>query len=203
MSEGRTYGGRTASDRVSSRRKALLEAALDLLGDGSGVVTMTAVCERAGLTERYFYESFPNRDALLLTLLDQVADEVRTAVDAALSSPGTDQEELIRGALDALVGVLADDPRKGRFALVSSAQLPLLRQRRDALLDSFAGILIERTRRLYGARAWGPPDDRIEALLFVGGLAELLAAWLTGELRAARAEVVAAATRHFLATAHR
>jgi AcrR family transcriptional regulator len=203
MDEGRTYRGRTATERTSTRRAALLEAALDLLGDGGATVTMTAVCDRAGLTERYFYESFRNREELLLTLLDQVAEEVRVAVDEAVGDAEGDQADVSRRGLDALLGVLGDDPRKGRFALISSAQVPVLRERRAALLDGFAALLIERTRQMYGVRAWAPPDDRIEALLFVGGLAELLAAWLAGELDATRDQVMAAATRHFLATAHR
>ena len=164
---------------------------------------MTAICEHAGLTERYFYESFRHRDELLLALLDQVADEVRTAVEAATAATVEDPAELSRRGLQALMEVLGDDPRKGRFALIASAQLPVLRQRRADLLDGFAALLTERTREMYGSRAWGPPDDRIEALLFVGGLAELLAAWLAGDLDATREQVVDAAARHFRATAHR
>ena len=55
---------------------------------------------------------------------------------------------------------------------------------------------------LYGERAWSP-DDRIEPLLFVGGQAELQGARLSGRLDVEPDVIVEAATRHYLATAHR
>jgi len=203
MGEGRSYRGLSADERTSARRDALLDAALDLLGgDPPGNATMTAICERAGLTERYFYESFRTRDDLLTTLLDQVAGEILTRTVAVLDEEGR-PEELVRRSLEGLLDVLADDPRKGRFALVASLEVPVLRARRAALLADFEQLLADRTRKLYGDRAWVAPDDRIEALLFVGGLAELIGSWLSGSLEATREQVVAAAARHYEATAHR
>lgn len=202
---GRAYRGRSADERTAARRAALLDAALDLLGaDPARPATMTAVCEQAGLTERYFYESFRSREELLLALLDQVADEVLVGVTTALDAdPDARPEELVARGLDALLAVLADDPRKGRFALTASLEVPALRERRAQLLAGFEQMLAERTRAIYRDRAWVAPDDRIEALLFVGGLAELIAAWLAGTLEATRDQVVAAAARHYDATAHR
>ena len=201
--EGRSYRGVSAGERTAARRAALLDAALDLCGgEPPGAATMTAICERAGLTERYFYESFRSRDELLVALLDQVAAEVLSATEAVLDEEGG-AEVLVRRGLEALVDVLGGDPRKGRFALVTSLEVPILRERRAVLLADFEHLLAERTRRLYGDRAWVAPDDRIEALLFVGGLAELLAAWLAGTVPATREQVVAAAARHYEATAHR
>jgi AcrR family transcriptional regulator len=201
--EGRSYRGVSAGERTAARRAALLDAALDLLGgDPPGNATMTAICERAGLTERYFYESFRTRDELLVALLDEVATEVLSSTVAALEGEGS-PDDLVRDALDALLGVLGDDPRKGRFALLASLEVPALRERRAVLLADFEQLLAERTRRLYGERAWVAPDDRIEALLFVGGLAELISAWIAGTVPASREQVVAAAARHYEATAHR
>ena len=203
MGDGRSYRGVSAGERTAARRAALLEAALDLLGgDPPAAATMTAICERAGLTERYFYESFRSRDELLLALLDQVAGEVLEATVAVLDDTG-EAEVLVRRGLEALLDVLAGDPRKGRFALVAAVEIPVLRARRAQLLADFEQLLADRTRRLYGERAWVAPDDRIEALLFVGGLAELIAGWLAGTVDATREQVVAAVARHYEATAHR
>ncbi len=146
---------------------------------------MTAICERAGLTERYFYESFNDRDALLVALLDTIAVEVMDASVAALEAGGTG-EERARAPIRALVEILTADPRKGRAALVASLSVPVLRARRQELLAGFAQLVTDRTRELYGERAWSAPDDQIESLLFVGGLAELLSAWLTGAVHGDR-----------------
>src|SRR5690349_12097413 len=128
--EGRSYRGVSAGERTAARRAGLLEAALDLLGgDPPGTATMTAICERAGLTERYFYESFRTRDELLVALLDQVAGELLTRTEAALEAEGP-PEQLVLRALEGLLEVLGDDARRGRFALVASLEVPVLRERR-------------------------------------------------------------------------
>jgi AcrR family transcriptional regulator len=62
----RNYGGVTAEQRRAIRRAALVEAALDLFAeDGARAVSKRAVCARARLNDRYFYEHFADSDALL------------------------------------------------------------------------------------------------------------------------------------------
>ena len=58
-----------------------------------------------------------------------------------------------------------------------------LRQRRHELIGTFArpGRASE-AAELYGDRAWPPDRARLQGLVFIGGLAELVAAWLTGEI---------------------
>ncbi|WP_280503073.1 TetR/AcrR family transcriptional regulator, partial [Nocardia farcinica] len=73
----RIWGGTTLTERREARRAALLEAALDLIGEaGAAGVTMRAVCRRANLTDRYFYESFSSRDELLDVLYRSVGEEL-------------------------------------------------------------------------------------------------------------------------------
>ena len=58
----RTYGGVTAGQRRATRRAALIEAALDLFAEeGARAVSKRAVCARARLNDRYFYEHFTDR----------------------------------------------------------------------------------------------------------------------------------------------
>ena len=78
---------------------------------------MTAVCTQARLTERYFYESFRNRDALLLAVLDGIAEQARLAIVAALSAHRDDTEAAVRASVEAFVDVLLADPRKARLAM--------------------------------------------------------------------------------------
>ena len=52
----RIWGGSTLTERREQRRVALMDAALDLIGEGGGAaVTVRSVCRRASLTDRYFY----------------------------------------------------------------------------------------------------------------------------------------------------
>src|SRR4051812_40220917 len=73
----RSYGGKTAAERVAERRARLVAATIDVLAtSGEAHATMTAVCAAAGLTERYFYESFESLEDALLAALDSVCDEI-------------------------------------------------------------------------------------------------------------------------------
>ena len=61
---GRRYGGLTAEERRAERRARLVRAATEIwVAEGWAAVSMRAVCARAGLTDRYFYEEFGNREA--------------------------------------------------------------------------------------------------------------------------------------------
>ena len=100
MPTERTFRGRSAQERRDERRRRLLDAGLDLIGtDGWVSATMTAICGRAGLTERYFYESFSDREALYLALIDEIAHDTETAVVSALEDDGTPVQRLSAAGL--------------------------------------------------------------------------------------------------------
>src|ERR1700732_1541609 len=112
----RPYRGISADERRASRRAPLLDAALEEVGErGMAGTTMTAVCARAGLTERYFYESFRDRDELLVAVLEACLADVDTAMFEAIDAAPPDLLERARAAAGAMIAVLADDPRKARF----------------------------------------------------------------------------------------
>src|SRR5688500_17768138 len=103
----RIYGGVSAEDRRATRREQLLEAGLELLGtEGWAGTTMTGVCAKAGLTERYFYESFPDREALLLAVFDRITAEAAETVLAAVASSPRDARPRSRAAIAAYVELM-------------------------------------------------------------------------------------------------
>ena len=91
MTAKRRYGGQTNGERRQERRERLIESAILLYGRrGYRNTGVRAVCQEAGLTERYFYESFANSEALLAAAFDQVVgrliEQIRgVAADRALS----------------------------------------------------------------------------------------------------------------------
>jgi AcrR family transcriptional regulator len=197
----RSYRGVAAADRRAERRERLLEAGLDLLGTGGlGATTMTAVCARAGLTERYFYESFPNRDALLVAIFDQIVDEIEATVLAAVDEAPGDARAKARAAIGAFVELLTDDPRKGRIAVIEAIGLEAIARRRLDALRRFAALIAAQGREFYGS----PPDtDRIvelTAFMLAGGLAETLIAWFDGSLDIGRDELIERCADLFVAT---
>jgi AcrR family transcriptional regulator len=184
MYHTRTYGGVTGSDRRAARRERLLAAGLELLGgEGFGAVTVRAVCARARLTPRYFYESFADLDALLLAVFEMVGAEVAGAAVAAVTPPPGDAWTSAHAAISAGVHVLTDDPRKARVLFAEAFGSEALAQRRTTTLRGFATLVATQGRLFYGIEA--ESDSHLvetTALMLVGGLAETFNAWLDGSL---------------------
>ncbi|QII08756.1 TetR/AcrR family transcriptional regulator [Rhodococcoides fascians A25f] len=194
----------SADDRLADRRARLLDAGLEVFAAaGAKGATMTAICAHAKLTERYFYENFSSRDDLLERVVDSISDEIRAKALDALHSPAPTVEEQVHNAIAAFVGVLTEDPRKGRVAMIESLAVDSLRAYRRQSMRAFAHLVAEQSRELYGDQAFPQPQSEINGLLFIGGLAELVIAWLNDEIDITPADIVDAATRQFIATAHR
>jgi AcrR family transcriptional regulator len=202
MSSPRTYGGVSGADRKAERRARLLEAGLELLGrDGWNATTVRAVCAEAGLTERYFYESFTNRDRMLEAIFDRVAGEAATAVLAAVEAAPHDARAKSRAAIGSFVELLTEDPRRARAMLIESIGSPVLERRREESIRNFAALLSEQARGFYGAEAVSERDAELTALALVGGLSELLVAWLDGRLDVSRERLVDHCVELFVAAA--
>lgn len=192
------YRGVSAEDRAAERRARLLEATLAVWADPGTRTTMTAVCSEAGLTERYFYESFANLDAALTAVMDAIAAEIEQATLAAVEAAGAEPADRVYACMRAFVQLLVDDPRKGRVAIIESVASPVLRRRRTELLRYLALRSAEEARTRLGLPRRGAREDEVSGLLFIGGMAELVTAWLDGALTATPEEIIEAASRSFL-----
>jgi len=190
--------GVSAADRVAERRSRLLEAALAVWADPDSRTTMTAICSQAGLSERYFYESFAGLDALLAALMDQIAVEIEENSLAAAERAGEDPVARVHASVRAFVQLLLDDPRKGRVAIIESVSVPELRKRRTELLRHLAHRSAIEASEALGLPKRSEHEDETAGLLFIGGMAELVTAWLDGSLEATPDEIVEAASRAFL-----
>jgi AcrR family transcriptional regulator len=178
----RSYGGRSAQERAEDRRERLVEAAISVLAAQGERATMTAICHEAGLTERYFYENFANRDAALVAALEHVSAEISNdAVRVLQETPGT-VEERVLAMTRAFAHWAVAHPDRARVAVVHATTISSLRARRDELVGTFAEIAAHEAAGLYGDQAWPPDRARIQGIVFIGGLAELVATWLSGGL---------------------
>jgi AcrR family transcriptional regulator len=198
----RPYRGVSAEDRRADRRARLIEAGLELLGrDGWSGTTVRAVCAEAGLTERYFYESFEGRDELLLAVFDRVSDEAAGAVLAAIEAAPHDARAKARAAIGTFVEMLTEDPRGARAILIESMSTPALQERRQDAIRAFAALVSEQARGFYGTEAVAAQDAELTALALTGGLAELLVSWLDGRLEVPRERLVEHCVELFIAAA--
>ncbi|MBF6327377.1 TetR/AcrR family transcriptional regulator [Nocardia transvalensis] len=188
----RNYGGVSAQERRAQRRIALLDAALELVGSqGLEKLTVGGLCAQAGLNERYYYEQFDSREAVLSALLDRLAEELADAITAALRTAPADTRGMARAAVAAGIHVLTDDPRKTRVALIISAATPELRSRTLDTIRSFANLVAAQGTDFYGI-ASGQLDPAIgfRATYLVGGLVQVLTSWLQGDLPMTRDDLI-------------
>lgn len=179
----------------------LLDAAFDLLGtQGWTATTVRAVCQRARLNPRYFYESFTTLDELLIALYDRlVAEAQQVALDAVAGAPD-DPLARTRATLGALFRFVVDDPRRARVLFVEAhGNEGMMRRRLDTML-AMADQLDAYARQVYGEPRPGERISQVAANVLVAGASELLVAWLDGHLDMTLDELVEDAAALFTAT---
>ncbi|MEB3070765.1 TetR/AcrR family transcriptional regulator [[Mycobacterium] vasticus] len=178
----RPYGGVDAADRQASRRARLLAAGLDMLGAEPAEiaeVTVRGICREAGLTARYFYESFADKDELVSAVFDAVIADLAAKTRSVVNSAPADQQT--HAGISNIVRTIAGDTRIGRLlfgAHLSNAVVVRKRAESSALLAMLSGQHAGAVLRL-------PANDRIKAAghFVVGGVAQTISAWLTGEVQ--------------------
>lgn len=115
----RPYGGLTYERRLAERRRRLVEAGLDTFAsEGYTRTPIERICGVARVTTRHFYELFPNKEALLVAVLDHVMDHARAAVFRAMAIDTNNPRDRVRPGISAFVHSYLDDPRYVRIALV-------------------------------------------------------------------------------------
>jgi AcrR family transcriptional regulator len=201
----RTWAGTTLEDRAAARRAALIDAGTELLGtEGAAGVTVRAVCRATKLSERYFYESFDGRDALLRAVHAQVADQARDAIVAVVAAHvaaggEAEDEALAYAAVGAFTAFLEEDPRRGRVLLSESFSDTVLARHDIELVPAFAALLVAQITALPD----GPDaiDAELTAVALIGALRNLYLAWMEGRQGLSAERLNAHAARLIIAAA--
>ena len=175
------YGGVSVDQRRATRRAALIAAALDLFSEGGAqAVSKRAVCARARLNDRYFYEHFTDSDALLEAIVRDLTAGGLEAVGAAAQSVGPDLRARVHATADAALEYLVADPRRGQLLLSTHTSGVLQRARVESarvIADAMSAMI----RDLLGSAAASKLDTDMAAFALVSGAMEIVAGWLRGE----------------------
>lgn len=114
----RIYGGVDASLREEDRRKKLIEAGLESFGTkGYAKTNIKTICRLAGLTERYFYESFENKEDLLSAVYKELIDEQQRDAMEILEDKSSLPIEAASRALKMFYQRFQQDPRRAQVQL--------------------------------------------------------------------------------------
>lgn len=179
----RTYGGVPAEVRVTRRREQFLDAGLELFGTaGYGSTSVRAVCREAGLSERYFYESFESTEALLIGVYRRCTDVMHDEMLAALTGTDLDPattsdavDSVVRSTLEAVFASI-DDPRVLRVCWLEILGVgPAVDATYIAGIDRFAGTVAALIAGLYDVEL----DERLRlvATALVGAVMTTAVRW--------------------------
>ena len=176
----RPYRGVEAAERLAERRRRFLEAGLDLLGGATdpGELTVRAICAEAGLTARYFYESFTDKDEFVGAVFDWVIADIAATTQAAVAAAPVSEQ--IRAAMANIVRTIAVDPRIGRLMFNSQLANPVVARKRAESGALFAMLSGEHVGALLGRSR--TTASKPSAHFVVGGVAQTISAWLAGEI---------------------
>lgn len=175
----RTYRGESMKKRRARRREQFLDAGKTVFGDvGFQGATLRRICGEAGLTERYFYESFDNPLALFTAVHDRQLEHLRGVMVAAIAEAPREQEALARSVLEAYYGLLRDDPRLTRILLIeiygtTQDTERLYRRGVREFADMIRGLIAERIDLDADPRL----DSGLLATCLIGAAAHLATHW--------------------------
>ncbi|HXB86886.1 TetR/AcrR family transcriptional regulator [Mycobacterium sp.] len=171
------WSGVPLEDRQALRRDELIAAGVQLLGgEGGPALTVRAVCREAGLTERYFYESFTDRDQFVRGVYDDVCARAMSALMSATTP---------REAVERFVALMVDDPVRGRVLLLAPAVEPVLVRSGAEWMPSFIDLLQRKLTQI-----GDPVRQKMIATSLIGGLTALFTAYLDGRLAASREQFI-------------
>ncbi len=171
------WTGVPLENRLALRRDDLITAGVQLLGSSGGpALTVRAVCRDAALTERYFYESFSDRDEFVRAVYDDVCTRAMNALTSATTP---------REAVEWFVELMVDDPVRGRVLLLAPAVEPVLIRSGAEWMPNFIDLLQRKLSRIGDAVL-----QKMIATSLIGGLSSLFTAYLHGQLGATRKQFV-------------
>jgi AcrR family transcriptional regulator len=176
------FKGISADDRRIDRRNRVVEAAYEIAGsEGAGVLGVGRVCLAAGLTKRYFYESFASLTELQSAVVDHAIAVMSERVDPfrPTGPSGPPQRWLA-----AFVGALVDDQCLARVLLAETHGGALSPFRHQIINVAVAGMAPPGSDPQEDLRA------RLVAYAQIGTLSELCLAWHQGQLDMERAVLV-------------
>ncbi len=178
---GRRYRGVSEAARQAERRQRFIEAGLTVFGSrGYHSSTVRSICSEAGLTERYFYESFANSEDLLCVVYEHVNQRIRERILATLLDLPQDPAQIARAVLTAFLECMRDDPRMARMLFVEVLGVS---DRVDALyresVENFAGLLIRLSQPLLDARELPAPlRPEILGVAMLGSVIAAVSRWM-------------------------
>ncbi|MDQ8035857.1 MAG: TetR/AcrR family transcriptional regulator [Pedobacter sp.] len=177
----RHYGGKAAEDRSDERRRKLLAAGLELFGtQGYAATSVKALCTEAGLTERYFYESFRNREDIFMVVAGRSAAGLARQLAPLMLQAPQNVEDQVRDGLRIVFQWFRDDPRRARVQLIEPLTIgPQMTEMYRQVTGGFILMLRDMAVKWFGeALQQQKLDAQLLSTAMVGAVVEMTKAWV-------------------------
>lgn len=196
--EGRAYGGLSGADRVAARRARFIDAGVALFGSqGLRATTVRGLCAEAGLTDRYFYESFASVEALLgavyLSLMDGLQQRLRALPRPEATSGAVDWAEVERRCA-AGYELWFDTVRDPQVARIVLAEVLGVSPAIDALYEARTQDFAAYTAHPLRALRLSPERRTLVGRALVGAAVQVARHWVSSGYAASRRSVVRTCT---------
>jgi AcrR family transcriptional regulator len=173
----------TRDEVLASQRGRMIEAMAETVAaKGYAATTVADVVARAGVSRKTFYEHFADREECFLAAYDAAVDALLGAVAervAAGEPAGDDWRARVCAGVRAYLEALASEPAFARTFLVEVRVAgPRAQARRAEVHDRFVDFLRSQSTLARQDHPWLPavPDTVYAAI--VGGMDEVVSAWV-------------------------
>jgi len=192
-SSGRSYRGLSPEQRTAQRRERFLEAGLNIFGnEGFHAATVRKLCKEAGLTDRYFYESYASMEELLIDVYERCLQGIlRTVQESVINlTKGGDIESLLATLLDGFFREMEDS----RVAKVCMFEAEGVSDHMHSLYNDyirrFVLVLISASKQQVGN--WPLSDAETEVLgnAMIGGIIQVTRNWVLNDYHLERSSLV-------------
>ncbi|HUB98466.1 MAG TPA: helix-turn-helix domain-containing protein [Solirubrobacterales bacterium] len=149
--------------------------AAECLERGYRATTISHVVARARTSRNTVYKSFPNKEAILLALVERVLADVERRVDLACEVAGDDPHDRVEAGLGVVLDWVAADPAAANAVLVEAPTIESAFERQSVAISGY----VERLGRCLPASF--PRSEVVEGMRIEGVVAILRRQVVAGE----------------------
>lgn len=203
---GRIYGGLNTEQRKAQRRQKFVDAGLEVFGtEGFQSATVRKLCRQAGLTDRYYYESFSSTEDLLMAVYSQCMETLQSKLFSAVSdfAPGNDEHRMVYSWLDAFLAQMEDR----RIARVVMIEVWGVSEKVDEHYNyhvmQIIEVLIDASKRLFPHLRLTSEELEITGMTLIGAMRQTVLHWMHHDYQIDRETVVNGSAQIFLGLVER
>lgn len=201
-SGGRPYRGEDPEIRVSRRRQALVDAGLELFGSrGYRATSVKDLCRHVSLTERYFYESFDNREALLAAVFDHLVSDLDARLREALGHVHGNPPARVRRMLETFFDFTRDEHRARVLLIEILGVSPAIDRRYQKAVRDLAALMEHPSLGLLRGGHRTRKGLHVASIGLVGAITQIATQWVLEDYLTPKTTVNASALRLFEAVA--